>query len=162
MSIIVQFNSNEQSWFSKVAVHKTLHIVLINLAKFKWKHQHYSINSINVLITPLLTCYCIKKTTQRMFFCEFCKMFVNPIFPENLLMTASKFFIHHFLLIFTTHWTNRNQVLSIFEHVSSQLSKVINIMNFAFGKLHCFVRNKQLIAAWDHTFLWEVTWNLSV
>ena len=58
----------------------------------------------------------------------------------NLLMTTSGFFIHQLLLIFVTHWTIRNKVFSILEHVLSQLSKVMNIINFAFGKLHFSVR----------------------
>ena len=39
---------------------------------------------------------------KQTFSCEFYKMFMNPIFAENQ-MTASGFFIHHFLLIFATH-----------------------------------------------------------
>ena len=70
-------------------------------------------------------------------------MFMNPIFPKNHLMTASGFFIHQFLLVFATNGTDRNQIFSILEHVLSQLSKVMNIINSVFEKLRFFVRNKQ-------------------
>ena len=59
---------------------------------------------------------------------------------ENLIMTAFGFIIQNFLLICATQWTNRNQMFSILEHVLSQVLNVINIMNFAFGKLHFLVR----------------------
>ena len=49
-------------------------------------------------------------------------------------MTASVFFIHHFLLVSATQLIE-TRFFSILEHVLSQLSKVIS-MNFAFGKLH--------------------------
>ena len=46
------------------------------------------------------------------------------------------FFIHLTKLFFAIQWTNRNQVLYIFEHVLSWLLNVMNIMSFASGKLY--------------------------
>ena len=68
------------------------------------------------------TCNYVKKRLQlRCFYCEFCKFFKN---------TFGRLLLDFF------QWTNRNQVFSIFEHVSLRLSNVINIINFAIEKLH--------------------------
>ena len=56
VSIIIQLNSNKQSWSSEAAVQKSLHSTLKKFAKFKWQHLHWSL-SINSL--PIR--YCIKK-----------------------------------------------------------------------------------------------------
>ena len=53
---------------------------------------------------------------------------------------------------FSTWRTNRNQSLSIFGHVLSQHSNVINIMNL----------NDLVVAEWKHTFLGDITWDLAV
>ena len=57
---------------------------------------------LNKFITDLLLY--LKEIAQQVFSCEFYKMFMNPIFPENLLMAASRFIIHNSLFIFATHW----------------------------------------------------------
>ena len=59
-------------------------------------------------------------------------------------------------------WTDRKQagIFSIFQHVLSRLSNVMNIINFAFRKLYLVKTNNLVIAAWDHTFLQDITWNL--
>ena len=40
------------------------------------------------------------------------------------------------LFFFTTQWTNRSQVFSIFEHVLSRVSNVMSINNSAIGTLY--------------------------
>ena len=65
-----------------------------------------------------------------------------------------------FLLIFATHWTNKNQIFSILKHILSLLSKVMilikkgNIMNFPFCKISflCKENNNLVAVTWDHTF----------
>ena len=81
-----------------------------NSAKFTWKHLR--------LVTLLQN---LRPFTPETFY-------ETP--PDNYFCVFS--FI---LLLFVTHWTNKNQVFSIFEEVLSQLLNVINIMNFEFGKL---------------------------
>ena len=161
VSIIVQFNSNKQWWLLKAAVHKSLFSALKNFGKFKWKHLHWSL-----LIKSLQTCYCIKKRLHNMCFpvnfAKYLWTYFSRKPPADCFWIFHSLFFNWFLpltdLIETRfslflHWINRNQIFSISEHVLSQLSKLINIMNFAFEKL---------VAVWDHTFLWDITWNLAV
>ena len=69
---------------------------------------------------------------------------------EHLRTTASEFFYSFYY--FATRWTNRNKSLSIFGHVLSQHSNVINIMNL----------NDLVVAEWKHSFLGDITWDLAV
>ena len=62
---------------------------------------------------------------------EFCKIFKN-LFLQNTSGRLLLDFFHSLSCFFATRLTNRNQVFSIFEHVLSRLSNVMNIMNFAF------------------------------
>ena len=73
-----------------------------------------------------------------MFSCEFYKIFKRLFFIEHLLLDFSIYFT-----VFATLWTNRNQSFSIFGHVFSQHSNVMNIMNL----------NDLVVAAWKHIFL---------
>ena len=144
VSIISQFNSNKQSWFSKAAVHKSLHSALKNFAKFKWKHLHWS-----HLINSLQTCYCIKKRLhceQQVFSCIFCKMLKNPVL-FIFFQKTSWWLLLVFSFIF--YWfLPPSKILDtrffLFLNVFSQLLMVINVINFVFGKLLSFVRNKKL------------------
>ena len=78
------------------------------------------------------------ETPGQVFSCEFSKVFKNPLFTEHLWTTASGFF--HSLYCFC-----HPVVLSIFEHVLSGFSNVMNIMNFAFGKLYLTKQKTQLL-----------------
>ena len=69
-----------------------------------------------------------------MFSCKFCKFFTEPFWT-----TASE----------VLQWTNRNQVFSIFEHVLLRLSNVMNIMNFAVGKLY-FAKLARVSFLWSY------------
>ena len=91
--------------------------VLKNFAEFTWKQ----LRSVTL----------IKKTPVQVLSCEFCEIFKNPFRQNTSGRTASGIFSFT-QLFFATQWTNRNQVFSIFEHVLSRLSNVMNIMNFAF------------------------------
>ena len=70
------------------------------------------------------------------------------------------------LTVFATQWTNRNQVISIFEHVLSRLSNRMDIMNFAFGKLFLAKQTTQLLLHGNHlmwtAFLGDITWNYAM
>ena len=79
-----------------------------------------------------------------MFSCEFCKIFKNLFFTENLRTTASEFFIHFTVL---PPGELMETSLSIFGHVFSRHSNVMNIMNL----------NDLVAAAWKHTFLGDIT-----
>ena len=74
---------------------------------------------------------------MQVFSCKFCEISKNNFFLQNtsrwLLLD---FFIHLTKLFFAIQWTNRNQVLYIFEHVLSWLLNVMNIMSFGSGKLY--------------------------
>ena len=62
---------------------------------------------------------------------EFCEIF-KKLFLQNTFGRLLLGFFHSLSCFFATRFTNRNPVFSIFEHVLSRLSNVINIMNFAF------------------------------
>ena len=89
--------------------------VLRNYAEFTWKQ--------------LRTVTLVKKNQVQVLSCEFCKIFKNP-FWQNTSGRLLLDFFSFTQLFFATQWTNRNQVFSIFEHVLSRLSNVMNITNF--------------------------------
>ena len=92
-----------------------------------------------------------KKSPAKMFSCEFCKVFANLFFYRT--RPDKCFWIFLFIsLFFATRWTNRNQFFSIFVHVLSQFSNVMNIMNL----------NDLVAAAREETFLGDITWNIAV
>ena len=68
------------------------------------------------------------------------KRLQSRCFPENFAKFLRITFLQNssrqLFLDFFIHLTNRNQVFYIFEHVLSHLSKVMNIMTLAFGKLY--------------------------
>ena len=68
------------------------------------------------------------------------KRLQSRCFPENFAKILRITFLQNssrqLFLDFFIHLTNRNQVFYIFEHVLSHLSKVMNIMTLAFGKLY--------------------------
>ena len=88
---------------------------------------------------------------------------VTVLRPVTLLKTVSStcvfqwtsrrllldFFIN---VTFSTLWTFKNQFFSIFENVLSGLLSVMSIMNL----------NVLVVAAWEHTFLDDITWNLAM
>ena len=96
--------------------------------EFNNKHGFIKLQFTFILQNRLRSVTLIKKTPVQVFSCEFCKIFKNPFWQKHLWTTASGFF--SFSQLFATQWTNRNQVFSIFEHVLSQLSNMMNIMNF--------------------------------
>ena len=61
---------------------------------------------------------------------EFCEIFKNPFLQDTSGRLLLDFF-HSLSCFFATRLTNRNQVFSIFEHVLSRLSNLMNIMNLA-------------------------------
>ena len=65
---------------------------------------------------------------------EFCKIFKN-LFLQNTSGRLLLDFFHSLSCFFATRLTNRSQVFSIFEHVLSRLSNLMNVMNFAFTLL---------------------------
>ena len=71
----------------------------------------------------------IKKTPVQVFSCEICEIFKN-LFWQNTSGRLLLDFFSFTQLFFATQWTNRNQAFSIFEHVLSRLSNVMNITNF--------------------------------
>ena len=72
---------------------------------------------------------------------EFCKIFKDLLFTEHLWTTASEFFLSFDCLC---------QIFSGFEYFLSQLSNVMNIMNFAFGKLLLAKQMTQLFLHGNH------------
>ena len=64
---------------------------------------------------------------------KFCESFKNTFFTEHL-WTPDAGFLNLSYCFFATQWTNKNQVISIFEYVLSRLSNVMDIMN---GYLAC-------------------------
>ena len=104
--------------------------VLKNFAEFTWKQ----LRSVTL----------IKKTPVQVLSCEFCEIFKNPFWQNTSGRTASGIFSFT-QLFFATQWTNRNQVFSIFEHVLSRISNVMNIMDFAFGKFYFVKKRTQLL-----------------
>ena len=75
-----------------------------------------------------------KKLHSRRFLTKFAK-FLRTLFYRTPLHDCYWIFFIHYAVFFATHLTNKNQVFSIFEHVLSRLSNVMNIMNFAFTLL---------------------------
>ena len=90
-----------------------------------------------------------KNALAQVFFCEFCEIFKNLFFTEPRATASGFFYSFH---CFAAWWTNRNQSFSIFGHVLSRHSNVMNIMNL----------NDLVLAAWKHTFLGDITWNLAL
>ena len=164
VSIISQFNSNKQSWFSKAAVHKSLHSALKNFAKFKWKHLHWS-----HLINSLQTCYCIKKRLhceQQVFSCIFCKMLKNSVlfifFQKTSwwLLLVFSFIFYWFLPPSKILDTRFFLFLNMFSHNFWwwSMSLILCLENFS----PLWETRNLLAAAWDHTFPWDIPWNLEV
>ena len=89
--------------------------VLKNFAEFTWKQ----LRSVTL----------IKKNPVQVLSCEFCKFFKNPFWQNTFRWLLLDFFSFT-QLFFVSQWANGNQIFSIFEHVLSQLSNVMNIMNF--------------------------------
>ena len=96
---------------------------------FRWNKKHFS---------EILKGYHLdtsfKRDSSSVFSCKFCKFFTEPFWT-----TASE----------VLQWTNRNQVFSIFEHVLLRLSNVMNIMNFAIGKLY-FAKLARVSFLWSY------------
>ena len=114
VSVIVQLNPNEHDFQKQSSTNVLRNSFSKIFAKFKWKH-----------LRPVTL---LKRDSSAGVFLWFL---------QNLYRTPLDdwFWIFWFvLLLFITQWTNRNQVFSIFEHVLSHLSKVMNIVNFAIGK----------------------------
>ena len=68
----------------------------------------------------------------RFFPVNFAKILKIPYLQDTSEQLHLDFFVH--LTVFATQWTKGNQVFSIFEHVLSLFSNVMNMMNVAFGK----------------------------
>ena len=108
-------------------------------------------NCSNRLWYSLKTCNSFLKSLQyRCFPVNFAKFwrtsFLKNSFGQLLL---DIFYLFH---CFVTPWTNRNQSFSIFRHVFSWHSNVVNIM----------ILNDLVVVSWKHTFLGDITWNLVV
>ena len=102
------------------------------------------------------TCTSNKKNSIAGAFLWILRNFLEPFFTEHLPRLLLVFF-HSLSCFFATRLTNRNQVFSIFEHVLSRLSNVMNIMNFAFTLLcetddPVVAAGKQLLL---QAFLWD-------
>ena len=105
-------------------------------------------NCSNRLWYSLETCNSFLKSLQ-VFSCEFSKILKNLFFAENLRTTASGFFYSFY---FSEPSELIETSLFYFGHVLSRHSNVMNIMNL----------NDLVAAAWKHTFLGDITWNLAV
>ena len=116
------YNWNRINMFSKSSHSQIFYKkgVLKNFAKFTWKHPR-----------PVTL---LKRDSSTGAFREIWRHLKNSFSTEQLWTFASEFF-HSFNFFFATLWTKRNQAFSIFEQVLSRLSNVMNIMNFAIGKL---------------------------
>ena len=86
--------------------------VLKNLAKLTWKHLRLITMFQQILQT-------------------FSELLFYRARPDDCFWIFS-----YVLLFFASQWTKRDQVFSIFENVLSRLSNVMNIINFATGKLY--------------------------
>ena len=106
-------------------------------------------NCYNRLWYSLETCNSLLKSLQYRCFPVNFANFLRTSFTELLRTTASGFFIHFTVLppgelietVFFYFWT-----------CFTRHSNVMNIMNL----------NDLVLAAWKHTFLGDVTWNLAV
>ena len=102
------------------------------------------------------TCTSNKKNSIAGAFLWILRNFLEPFFTEHLPRLLLVFF-HSLSCFFATRLTNRNQVFSIFEHVLSRLSNLMNIMNLALTLL-CEIdgpvvaAGKQLLL---QAFLWD-------
>ena len=120
-------NEHRSQMFYKLVVPK-------NFAKFPWKH-----------LRPVTV-----KDSSTGVSCEFCKIFKNFFFAEYLWTTTSGLFhsfycflppsevwiFSYILVFFATQWLTETSFFSIFEHVLSQVLNVMNMKNFAAGKLY--------------------------
>ena len=120
-------NEHRSQMFYKLVVPK-------NFAKFPWKH-----------LRPVTV-----KDSSTGVSCEFCKIFMNFFFAEYLWTTTSGLFhsfycflptselwiFSYILVFFATQWLTETRFFSIFEHVLSQVLNVMNMKNFAAGKLY--------------------------
>ena len=130
---------------------------------FHWRHQDgiWEIAQLNSnkygfrrtgIKTPEI-CNSDKKRLQcRCFPVNFTK-FLRTLFYKTLSDDCFGYFLVHVTVtVFCYKWTNRNQVFSVFEHVSSRLSNVIDIMNFACGKHYFAKQMTQLLLQWSTHF----------
>ena len=102
------------------------------------------------------TCTSNKKNSIAGAFLWILRNFLEPFFTEHLPRLLLVFF-HSLSCFFATRLTNRNQFFSIFEHVLSRLSNLVNMMNFAFTLLcetddPVVAAGKQLLL---QAFLWD-------
>ena len=67
--------------------------------------------------------------------------YVRKLLQLMVSYYSSKLNIFPFiLLLFATHWSNRNQAFSIFEHVLSRVLNVMNIINFSHMPINRYVK----------------------
>ena len=104
-------------------------------------------NCSNGLCYRLETCNSfLKKSPAQVFSCEFSKIFRNPFLTEHLQTTAYGFFcsFYSFLLPVKLIETSFFLFLDIF--------------------IPAFERdeNDLVVAAWEHTFLGDITWSLAM
>ena len=129
VSVIVQLDPNGHDFQKQPFTN-----VLQNRCSYKFLKIHMK--------TPY-TCNSVKKILQRRCFPVNLAKFLKTLFLKNtsgrLLLVFS--FV---LLFFATQWTNRNEFFSIFEHVLSRLSNVMNTMNLVTGKLYFTKQTKAL------------------
>ena len=113
VSIIIQLNSNKQSWSSEAAVQKSLHSTLKKFAKFKWQHLHWSL-SINSL--PIR--YCIKNRLRV--FLWILQDVYEPYFsrnpPDNCFCIFHSSFFYWFLPLTELMETRFSLFLNMFYH----------------------------------------------
>ena len=95
----------------------------------------------------LESCNPIKKGLQHMC-CGFAKFLSTSFLQNTSRRLLLNFFINFTGVFFATHWINWKQFLYIFKHV---LPRLLNVN-----------LNDLVVAAWEHTFLGDITWNLAV
>ena len=94
----------------------------------------------------LESCNPIKKGLQHMR-CGFAKFLSTSFLQNTSRRLLLNFFINFTFLFFATQWTNCKQFFYIFKHI---LSRLLNVN-----------LNNLVVAAWEHTFLGDSTWNLT-
>ena len=111
------------TWFSKAAVGKCF----TNYVFLKFSENSHEKNLRSVTVKERLQ--------RRCFPANFAK-FLRTHFLQNTSGRLLLDSFHTFYRFFPTQWTNRNYIFTIFELVNSRVSNVMNITNFAIGKLY--------------------------
>ena len=135
MSSTVQLNSNKRD-FQKQPLTKFSQNRCSNFTKFK-KKKTRALKSPYNKVTVLRPVTLLKTVSS------------TCVFQWTSRRLLLDFFIN---VTFSTLWTFKNQFFSIFENVLSGLLSVMSIMNL----------NVLVVAAWEHTFLDDITWNLAM